>query len=44
MRDFFRTLLALFMVVSAFFVGFHFGRSKEKAKIPNFQEDLEGHV
>jgi hypothetical protein len=44
MKDFFKTVLAIMALASAFFVGFHFGRSREKAKIPNFQEDLEGHV
>ena len=41
MKDFFKALLTTAIIISAFFVGFHFGKTKEKAKIPNFQEDLE---
>jgi len=44
MKDFFKSLLALLFITSAFFIGFHFGREREKAKIPKFQEDLEGNV
>ena len=44
MKDFFKGILVIAAVVSAFFVGFHFGRTKEKAKIPNFQEDTEAHI
>jgi hypothetical protein len=39
MKDFFKTLLTVIAVSSAFFLGFHFGKEKEKAKIPEFQED-----
>jgi hypothetical protein len=39
MKDFFKTLLMVIAVSSAFFLGFHFGKEKEKAKIPEFQED-----
>jgi hypothetical protein len=41
MKDFFKSLLTITFIACAFFVGFQFGRSKEKAKIPNFQEDGE---
>lgn len=39
MKDFFKTVLIIAALVSAFFVGFQFGKTKEKAKIPNFQEE-----
>lgn len=39
MKDFFRTLLTVIVVSTAFCLGFHFGKEKEKAKIPEFQED-----
>jgi len=41
MKDFLKALLTTVIIISAFFVGFHFGKTKEKAKIPNFQEDTE---
>jgi len=41
MKDFFKALFTIAILISAFFVGFHFGKTKEKEKIPNFQEDLE---
>jgi len=44
MRQFFKAVLAAFVVTSAFFLGFHVGRSKEQAKIPNFQEDIEAKI
>lgn len=44
MKQFFKAMLTVFIVTSAFFFGFHLGRSKEKAKIPNFQEDLENKI
>jgi len=44
MKDFFKSLLMIAAVISAFFVGFEFGKTKEKAKIPNFQEDTEAHI
>jgi len=40
MKDFFKGLFSILLVVAAFFVGFKLGKSKEKAKIPNFQEDV----
>ncbi len=42
MRAFFRTVLVITVFVTSFFIGFNLGRSKEKSKIPNFQEDTEG--
>jgi len=39
MKEFFKTLLTVIAVSSAFFIGYHFGKEKEKAKIPEFQED-----
>jgi len=39
MKEFFKTLFTVIAVSTAFFVGFHFGKEKEKAKIPEFQED-----
>ncbi len=42
MREFFRTVLVITVFITSFFIGFNLGRSKEKAKIPNFQEDIEG--
>jgi hypothetical protein len=42
MKQLFKSILFMAVLISAFFVGIHFGKTKEKAKIPNFQEDLEG--
>jgi hypothetical protein len=39
MKDFFKTLITVIAISSAFFIGFHFGKEKERAKIPEFQED-----
>jgi hypothetical protein len=39
MKDFFKTLMIIIAVSSAFILGFRFGKEKEKAKIPEFQED-----
>jgi uncharacterized membrane protein (Fun14 family) len=39
MKDFFKTLLAILAISSAFLIGFKLGKQKEKAKIPEFQED-----
>jgi hypothetical protein len=44
MKDFFKSVLFIATVVCAFFIGFRLGKTREKAKIPNFQEDTEGHV
>jgi hypothetical protein len=39
MKDFFKRLLAVLAVSSAFIIGFNLGRDKERKKIPEFQED-----
>ena len=39
MKSFFKSLLALLSLASAFFLGFHLGKEKEKAKIPKFQDE-----
>ena len=44
MKDFFKSILIIAALVSAFFVGVQFGKTKEKAKIPNFQEDTEAPI
>ena len=44
MKEFFKSILFIAVLISAFFAGIHFGKTKEKAKIPNFQEDLEAHL
>ena len=42
MKDFFKVLFTVFIFSSAFLVGLYLGEEKAKAKVPNFQEDLEG--
>ena len=44
MKGFFKSLLTVLFILSAFMVGFHFGKSKEKGKIPAFQEDPEANL
>jgi len=44
MKDLFKSILVIAAIFSAFFVGVQFGKTKEKAKIPNFQEDTEAHI
>ena len=39
MKAFFKSLLTVLAVSTAFVLGFNFGKSKEKAKIPEFQKD-----
>jgi len=39
MKDFFKTLLVITGVLTAFLVGFNLGKEKERKKIPEFQED-----
>ena len=39
MKSFFKSLLTVIAVSASFCLGFHFGKEKEKAKIPEFQED-----
>ncbi len=42
MKTFFRALLTVAIITGAFFLGFNFGKNRVKAKIPKFQEDIEG--
>jgi len=44
MKGLIKSLIALLFFSSAFFLGFYFGREKEKEKIPKFQDDLEGSI
>jgi len=39
MKDFFKTLLIVIGLSTAFLVGFNMGKEKERRKIPEFQED-----
>ena len=39
MKAFFKSMLTVLAVATAFVLGFNFGKSKEKAKIPEFQKD-----
>ena len=39
MKGFFKSVLALLGLAGVFFLGIHFGREKEKAKIPKFQDE-----
>ena len=41
MKGFFKSILALLGLAGVFFLGFHFGREKEKAKIPKFQDESD---
>lgn len=41
MNNFFKSLLIFLAASSAFLVGFYLGEEKVKAKIPDFQEELE---
>ena len=41
MRDLFKTLLLILSASTAFFIGFYLGGERFKAKIPNFQDELE---
>jgi hypothetical protein len=43
MKGFFKFLLTLVTLGSVFLLGFQLGQEKEKAKIPKFQEEPEGH-
>jgi len=43
MKGFFKLLLAMLTLGSAFFLGLHLGKEKEKSKIPIFQEEPESH-
>jgi uncharacterized membrane protein (Fun14 family) len=39
MKEFFKTLLTVMAVTTAFLIGFNLGKEKERRKIPEFQED-----
>jgi uncharacterized membrane protein (Fun14 family) len=39
MKEFFKKLLAIIGLTSAFVIGFSLGKEKERRKIPKFQED-----
>jgi len=41
MKDFFKTLLLILSASTAFFIGYYLGGERLKAKIPNFQDELE---
>jgi len=39
MKDFFKALLKIIGLTTAFVIGFSLGKEKERRKIPKFQED-----
>ena len=39
MKDILKTILALFVFSSLFFVGFYYGGEKVRSKYPDFQDD-----
>ncbi len=41
MKKLLKLLLLVAGIFSTFLIGFHFGREKEKARIPKFQDDSE---
>ena len=41
MRDLLKTLLLILSASTAFFIGYYLGGERLKAKIPNFQDELE---
>jgi len=41
MKDLFKTLLLILSASTAFFIGYYLGGERLKAKIPNFQDELE---
>lgn len=43
MKGFFKFLLAVLTLGTAFFLGNYLGKEKEKSKIPIFQEEPESH-
>ena len=40
MKDLLKSILVMAAVVCAFIMGLQVGRTKEKAKIPNFQDEI----
>jgi hypothetical protein len=41
MKKLWKFLLLLIGIFSTFLLGFHFGKEKEKARIPKFQDDSD---
>jgi len=41
MKKLLKFLLVVISIFSTFLIGFHFGKEKEKARIPKFQEDSD---
>jgi len=41
MKDFFKSLFAILLTSSAFFIGLYIGQEKIKSKYPDFQESVE---
>lgn len=41
MKRFLKFLLIVLSIFSTFLIGFHFGKEKERARIPKFQDDSE---
>jgi hypothetical protein len=41
MKNVIKSLFAILLTSSAFFIGFYLGKEKIRTKIPKFQEDLE---
>jgi hypothetical protein len=41
MSKFIKFLFVMLSIFSTFLIGFHFGKEKEKARIPKFQEDSD---
>jgi len=39
MKGFFKTLLGIIALLTAFLVGFNLGKDKERRKIPEFQKN-----
>jgi len=39
MKDFFKSLIIILTIGTAFFFGFRLGKEKERSKIPEFQRD-----
>jgi len=42
MKDLFKIIFTILIFSSAFLVGLYLGEEKVKAKVPNFQDDVEG--
>lgn len=44
MKNLFKSIFALALVSSAFFIGFYLGQEKIVSKIPKFQDEPEGKI